>query len=87
MNDILLTVKCNHALVYLDDVIFIRNTPQEHIKDLSSVLKLLSEAGVPIKLKKHLLFTIEEDLFRPVIKSGKPEIFGCKADEMIVLKN
>ena len=48
---ILSSVRFQCALTYLDDIIVYSSTFDQHLKDLSVVLKLLKAAGVSLKLK------------------------------------
>jgi hypothetical protein len=49
---ILASVRFQCALTYLDDIVVYSPTFEQHVKDLSVVLKLLQDAGVSLKLKK-----------------------------------
>ena len=49
-------------LIYLDDVIIVSSTFQEHMKRLEEVLKRLGNAGLKLKPSKCELFR-DEDLF------------------------
>ena len=49
---ILASVKWQHALVYLDDVIVYSDTLEEHFDHLESVLRLLRDAGLTLKPPK-----------------------------------
>ena len=46
------SVKWQHALFYLDDVIVYSDTLEEHFEHLESVLRLLRDAGMTLELPK-----------------------------------
>lgn len=48
---ILATVKWQFALVYLDDVIVFSSSLEDHVEHVATVLRLLKDAGVTLKLK------------------------------------
>lgn len=56
MEVILESVKCQLALVFLDDVVVLSNTFIDYINHLDAVLKLLPQAGVSLKLKNCFFF-------------------------------
>lgn len=64
---ILATDKWQYATVYLYEVIIFSKTAFEHLEHVRSVLRLLSEAGVTLKLKKCHLFTDTVDYLGHVI--------------------
>jgi Reverse transcriptase (RNA-dependent DNA polymerase) len=49
---VLSSVRFQCALTYLDDIVIYSPTFEQHLKDLSCVLKLLQEAGVSLKRAK-----------------------------------
>ena len=70
--DILLaSVKWQHALVYLDDVIIYSDTLEEHFYHLDAVLRLLRNEGVTFKLPKSHFVKTSSRLSRPYHDSRK----------------
>ena len=73
--DIVLSrVKWQYALVYLDDVIIYSKTLREHFTHLRTILDLLQEAGVSLKLPKCHFFQASVDYLGHVIRPGKLEV-------------
>lgn len=54
---ILATVKWKFSLFYLYDVIFLSTSFEENPEHVATVLRLLKDAGVRLKLKKFSFFT------------------------------
>ena len=71
---ILSKVKWQTALVYLDDVIVYSKTYEEHFEHLRTVLDLLKNAGVSLKLKKCHFFQKSCDYLGHKIGPGKLEV-------------
>jgi len=71
---ILSTVKWQYALVYLDDVIIYSRSAEEHMTHVATVLRMLMEAGVTLKLRKCSLFADKVDYLGHVIRPGKLEV-------------
>jgi len=66
--DIILSgLKWKICLVYLDDVIIFSATPEQHIKDVDTVLTRLREAGVTLKLRKCKWFTTEVEYLGHIV--------------------
>lgn len=74
MNFILPAVKWQFSLVCLDDIVGYSKSPEEHSEPVHSVLMLLSDAGVTIKLKKCRFFAETIDCFVHVIRSRRLKI-------------
>ena len=69
--DIILSgVRWQICLVYLDDVIVFSRTHAEHVEHLDTVLTLLRNAGVSLKLKKCQFFRTEVEYLGHVIGPG-----------------
>lgn len=77
---ILATVKCKYALIYWGDVIIFLKTSGEFLTHVASVLRLLSKAGVKLKLKKCHFFTETIDYFGHVITQGKLDLASHAPD-------
>lgn len=52
MDVILASVKWQHSLEYIDDIIILSETSECHLKNINEVLRLLVKNGFKIKLKK-----------------------------------
>ena len=73
--DIVLSrVKWQYALVYLDDVIVYSKTLREHFSHMRTILSLLQDAGVSLKLPKCHFFQASVDYLGHVIRPGKLEV-------------
>lgn len=70
MDGILASVKWQFALVYLDDVVIFWNSPEEHIAQVRSVLILLGEASVTLKLLVCFFFHERINYLRQEISPG-----------------
>lgn len=57
MHVILATGREQFALVYLEDIIISFKSPLKYVQQVRQVLRLLSDPGVPLKIKKCLFFT------------------------------
>lgn len=63
--------KWKTALVYLDDVIIYSRTVEEHLTHVRTVLDLLKEAGVTLKLRKCEFFGRSVDYLGHTISPGR----------------
>ena len=73
--DIILSwVRWQHALVYLDDVIFYSTTVEAHLEHGQELLTLLQAAGVSLKLRKCSFSEISVDCLGHVVRPGKLEV-------------
>lgn len=57
-DEILWKVRWKNAVVYLDDVFIFYKTPDDHVEHVRSVLTLLHEEVVTLKLKRCVFFSI-----------------------------
>ena len=62
------------CLVYLDDIIVLSNTAEEHVDHVREVLTVLKEAGFSLKLKKCKFFAKSVEYLGHVIRSGRLEV-------------
>lgn len=56
MDVILVSVKLQCAIDYIDIVIIYSKSPEEHVNHIKEVLRLLMAAGMTLKLKKSHFF-------------------------------
>ena len=56
MDIILAPAKWQFAIVYLDDIIILSNTLEEHFEHIKVVMKLCQAAGLSLKLRKCFFF-------------------------------
>ena len=80
--DIILSrVRWQYALVYLDDVIVYSKTLEEHFTHMRTILGMLKDAGVSLKLPKCHFFQSSVDYLGHVIRLGKLEVSSrtCEA--------
>ena len=82
MDVILASVKWQTAIVYLDDVIVFSTDIGQHVHQVDRVLRLMSEAGMTLKLKKCFFFCDKIDYLGHVISPGKLEV-ASKTTEAI----
>lgn len=68
------SILCNHDLVYLQDVFSFSKTPTDHIKHVRSVLALLHDAGVTLKLNKSIFFSANIAFLGNIIRAGELEV-------------
>ena len=68
---ILARFKWKIVLVYLDDVIVYSRTKEEHFENLDTVLGLMHEAGITLKLHKFQFFKDNVDYFGHVVSREK----------------
>lgn len=73
MDVILASVRWQFALGYLEDIAVFSKSPQDHIEQMRSVLKLLYKAGGTLSLKKCRLFAENINYLRHVIWTGRFE--------------
>lgn len=74
MDIILAAVKCQKALVYLDNVVIFFRSPEGHLQHVESVLQILKMAGITLKLKKFFFFLDAVDYLGHVIKPERLHI-------------
>lgn len=58
---ILSAVRWHRCLVYLDDVILLSASDEQHVEDVESIIKLLPKSGVIIKINKCAFFNKKVD--------------------------
>lgn len=71
MDVLLATVKCQYALVYLEDIIVFSELAQEHLRYNEEVLQLLKNASVTVKFKNCHFFSASIFSLGHVIAPGK----------------
>lgn len=86
MDVILSTVRWHFALVYLNDILIILRSPQEHIGHVRKVLKLLRNAGVTLKWKKSKFFLETIDYSGQAIRPRRLEIASHTTEAIRELK-
>lgn len=74
MDVILSTVKWKYALLYLDNFAMFSRTPEERIKHTGTILRLVEDIGVALKLTKCALFKHGIDYLRYFLRPGRPEV-------------
>lgn len=80
MEVILSTVKRHCALVYLDDVFVMSEMPLQHIEQVATVLRMVSSAGLTLKLKKCFIFTDAIDFIGHTICPGTVKVATKKTN-------
>lgn len=80
MNIILSAVKCQFAIVCLDDVFTFSRSLEEHLDDLRTGLKLLRRARVSLKMNRSIIVESRTDTLGHVIKAGRLDILIGAAD-------
>jgi len=74
MDMILVVVKWQICLVYLDDVIVLSRSPEKHLQHLDEVLQRLGKAGATLKMAKCHFFQEEVGYLGHVIKPGRVHV-------------
>ena len=76
-------VNCNFVFIYLDDILIFSETPEQHIKDLEQVFKLLDQNSLRVSLDKCQFFKDNINyLGFNISKNGlKPTVEKCEAIE------
>jgi Reverse transcriptase (RNA-dependent DNA polymerase) len=71
IDKVLSSVRFQCALTYLDDIVIYSPTFEQHLEDLSKVLKLLRDAGVSLKRAKCSFAALQvKDLGLKVSQAG-----------------
>lgn len=70
----LATVKWKFALNYLEGIIIFPKSPLKHVKHVRQKLRLLTDAGVTIKLKKCLFLTNTFNYLGQIICHGRCKV-------------
>lgn len=78
---ILANVKWQFSLAYLDDVIVYSRTLSEHHEHVRTILELLSNAGVTLRLRKCFFFQESIDYLGHIVRPGKLSVAAktCEA--------
>lgn len=84
---ILISVKCQLALVYLEDIDSFTKTPKQHIKHVCKVLLALYIPDITLQLKIRYCFTDITDYSRQTIRSTRLKTPLQMADTISVLKH
>ena len=71
---ILSAVRWQSCLIYLDDVMVLSRTTEEHLRHVEEILTLLRPAGITLKLTKCSFFQPKVDYLGHVITLGKPSV-------------
>jgi len=74
MDMILAGVKWQICRVYLDGVIVVSRSPEEHLQHLDEVLTRLGKAGVTLKSAKCHFFQEEPEYLDHVIRPGRVHV-------------
>lgn len=74
MEVIFVSVKWQHALVYVEDVIILSKTPKDHLKNIDEGRVLLMEPEVTIKHKKSQFYSRDMHYLDHVIEPGKLQV-------------
>ena len=70
--DILLSgLKWKSCLVYVDDVIIYSTDFEDHLRDVSKVMKILEEAGLSLNMRKCKFFSRTVDYLGHVVSPGR----------------
>lgn len=77
---VLSTFKRQYALVYLDGIVVVCKTLNDHIKHTKSVLRLPKSASVPLRLKRCTLFSHRIDYSGQVIRPERLEVASHTED-------
>ena len=76
MDIILSRVRWKSVLVYLDDIIVFSQGVSQHLKHLETVLSLLKEAGITLRLQKCSFFQKQVKYLGHIIRPGRLAIHG-----------
>lgn len=61
-------------MVFLDDIVLLSKSTEDHIKKVRHVPRLQSKAGVTVKLNRHKLLTETTYYLDRVIRPGRVEL-------------
>lgn len=87
MDVVLLTVKWQFALDYLDNIVIFSKTTKEHIYHMREVLTLLNIAGVPLKLNNFQFFAKTFAYLGHVIGPRRLEMYPIRLAPYMDFKN
>lgn len=68
---ILSSVKWKHVIFYLEDIIVFSRNVEEHLQHLQTVLGMLQNAGISLKLKKCFFLQKRVDYLGHIVSPGK----------------
>ena len=68
---VLATAKWKHAIVYLDDIVIFSRNVEEHMEHIASILAMLRNAGMTLKLKKCYFLQQRVDYLGHIVSPGK----------------
>lgn len=83
---IIVKVKCQFALVYLDDVIVFSSSVEEHIEHVETVLRFLKESVVTHNLERCAFFKDAVYYLAYVIRPAKLEVATRTKDAIVGLR-
>ena len=72
--------------MYIDDIIIFSPTPEQHLKDLEKVFKLLADVDFQINLKKSEFFCDEVMFLGMVVKDGKVTVNKEKIEKIVKVR-
>ena len=83
--DVILSgVKWKSCLIYLDDIVIFSSNYEDHLEHVATILSLLREAGVSLKIAKSCFFRDKIDYLGHVIYPGRMGIAqGSKAATVV----
>jgi len=79
---ILLGLKRQIWLIYLDDVIIFSANAEQHVKDVDTVLHRLREAGVTLTLEKCIWFSDEVEYLGHIVRPGQLHVHNKNVDAL-----
>ena len=68
-------VRCNMCLVYLEDAIVVSRNQNEHLEHLDTVLTLLVDAGIKLKMKKWFFEKNKVEFLGHCIRPGTLSVY------------
>lgn len=78
VNDILNQYIGKFAYVYIDDVLIFSNTPEEHLKHITTIVNALNNANMKISAEKSQFFKSEIEFLGHIIKHNKISVDPVK---------
>jgi len=79
---ILLSLKRQICLVYLDNVIIFSANAEQHVEDVDTVLHRLREAGVTLTLEKCIWFSDEVEYLGHIVRPGQLHVHNKNVDAL-----
>lgn len=70
---IVVSVRVQFALSYLDDILVFSKSPQDHIVQVRRVLRILYNTAIALKLKSYKFFAESIDYISQIIRLGRLE--------------